>query len=260
MANILTLGTSAIRELDGLFSLNDLHRASGGEEKHEPNRFIRLEQTQALIAEIEQPPKMADAKAGNPALVKRHGGRNGSQTYACRELVIAYAAWISPAFHLKVIRVFLDTQAPALPAPASVGDDLNAAIAVAVREAVANLPVPAGAPEFNLPHITFTRPPEVGTYKRDLANPYPRDGRTIEMAKDIAEQIRSVGNRIKNTNRMGSPALAKFGEELEEAAEVLRDLIISGWTEVDEALSCLSTAQHFLNRWQGRGGRTGNVG
>jgi hypothetical protein len=42
-----------------------------------------------------------------------HGG-----TYACRELVIAYAAWIDAKFHLRVLRVFLASVAP--PAPLSV--------------------------------------------------------------------------------------------------------------------------------------------
>lgn len=103
MANTLTLGTSAIRELDGLYSLNDLHQASGGNSNQRPGEFLRIEQTKALIAEIET----ADIPA-----VKTREGRNGG-TYACRELVIAYAAWISAAFHLKVIRVFLSNQTPA---------------------------------------------------------------------------------------------------------------------------------------------------
>lgn len=52
----LTLGTSTIRLHDGLYSLNDLHKAAGGEEHQRPNQFIRLDQTQALIAEIETDP------------------------------------------------------------------------------------------------------------------------------------------------------------------------------------------------------------
>lgn len=102
----LTLGDAAIRQLDGLFSLNDLHAAAGGAVRHQPTRFIRLDQTQALIAELANSPEVVSLKTAE--------GRNGG-TYACRELVIAYAAWISPAFHLQVIRVFLSA-APAAPA------------------------------------------------------------------------------------------------------------------------------------------------
>jgi hypothetical protein len=48
----LLIGTSAIRERDGLFSLNDLHAASGGDPNHRPNQFLRLDQMQALVAEL----------------------------------------------------------------------------------------------------------------------------------------------------------------------------------------------------------------
>jgi hypothetical protein len=48
MTNALTLGTSEIRQLDGLYSLNDFHRASGGDPKNKSANFIRLDQTQAL--------------------------------------------------------------------------------------------------------------------------------------------------------------------------------------------------------------------
>ena len=99
----LAIGNITIRQLNGLFSLNDLHKAAGGEAKHQPALFMRMEQTQALITEI--------GNSTDSQSFKTKEGRNGG-TYACRELVIAYAAWISAAFHLKVIRVFLAVTAP----------------------------------------------------------------------------------------------------------------------------------------------------
>lgn len=107
----LTLGTSEIRQLDGLYSLNDLHRAAGGEKKHEPHQFMRNDQTQALIVELSS----ADSRSIPTKTIIGKGKQQG--TYVCKELVIAYAAWISGKFHLMVIRAFLDTlpQAPALP-------------------------------------------------------------------------------------------------------------------------------------------------
>ncbi len=107
MTNIaLSLGNTEIRQLGGLYSLNDLHRAAGGEARHQPGKFTSLEQTKALIAELGNSPDSESLKITT--------GRNGG-TYACKELVIAYAAWISAAFHLRVIRVFLDAVQPALP-------------------------------------------------------------------------------------------------------------------------------------------------
>ncbi|ARQ46097.1 KilA-N domain-containing protein [Oxalobacter formigenes] len=102
MTNIISIGSSAIRQQDGLYSLNDLHKASGGNKKHQPSNFLRLEATKALISEIDSSSHMRSLNT-----VAGKGRAQGS--YVCKELVIAYAAWISPAFHLKVIRVFLDS-------------------------------------------------------------------------------------------------------------------------------------------------------
>ena len=83
----------------GRYCLNDLHKASGGQDKHAPYRFIRNEQTQDLITEINRSPDMVNA-----CEMTKGGLEQG--TYVVKELVYSYAMWISPIFNLKVIRTF----------------------------------------------------------------------------------------------------------------------------------------------------------
>ena len=97
MSNLQILSNS-IRTFENLYSLNDLHQASGSENKHAPFRFIRLETTKELIAEIESD--------GQTQAIKVYRGSQGG-TYVCEELVLSYAMWISPKFHLIVLRAFL---------------------------------------------------------------------------------------------------------------------------------------------------------
>jgi KilA-N domain len=103
MTNSIAILAKNIRIVDGLYSLNDLHKASGNEDKHRPSLFMANAQTKQLVAEI--------SKAGNPALGNTlaaksvHGG-TGRGTYVCKELVYAYAMWISAKFTLIVINAF----------------------------------------------------------------------------------------------------------------------------------------------------------
>ena len=101
MSNLI-ISQNAIRQIDNLYSLNDLHKASGNAEKHRPSLFIRLDTTQDIISEIQKEVKSTDL------IFKTTGGRGLRGTYACEELVIAYAMWISPKFHLVVLRAFLN--------------------------------------------------------------------------------------------------------------------------------------------------------
>lgn len=99
------------QDTEGRYCLNDLHRAAGGEERHSPNRWTRTEGYKSLISEIT--PEMAFS----PVESKQQVG-----TFVCKELVYAYAMWISPAFHLKVIRTFdavVTNQLPMNPAQMS---------------------------------------------------------------------------------------------------------------------------------------------
>lgn len=121
--NALIIGTNAIRQdSEGRYCLNDLHRASGGENRLRPSLWTENQQTQYLIAEIE-------AEAGIPALVSIHGGL-ASGTFACKELVYAYAMWISPAFNLRVIRAFDSLQSGAHNVPS----DFAAALRLAADQ------------------------------------------------------------------------------------------------------------------------------
>jgi hypothetical protein len=101
------------QDAEGRFSLNDLHKAAGSENRHRPSIWIGNQQTQALIAEV--------AKAGNTALKTVKGG-NAPGTFVAWQLVYAYAMWVSPSFHLKVIRAYdaLVTSQVAAPADRTV--------------------------------------------------------------------------------------------------------------------------------------------
>lgn len=110
----LIIGEFCIRQDDdGRYCLNDLHKASGGNKKHQLSNFLRTDQTKELIAEIDhfldigstnfdRTSNMSiDQKALN---VIKGGLKQG--TYAVKEMVYAYAMWISAKFHLMVIRAY----------------------------------------------------------------------------------------------------------------------------------------------------------
>ena len=105
MSNLTILKTS-IRQSDNLYSLNDLHIASGNDPKHRPTYFVKNQQTQDLVNEIER------CENSHIAIKVVKGGRNPELqgTWVCEELVLSYAMWISPKFHLIVLRAFLAMQ------------------------------------------------------------------------------------------------------------------------------------------------------
>lgn len=97
----------------GRFCLNDLHRASGGERRHGPSLWLGNDSTRELVAQLAR----EAGDTGNPVSVARGGPRQG--TYVSKELVYAYAMWVSARFHLTVIRAYDRLQrgarSPAIP-------------------------------------------------------------------------------------------------------------------------------------------------
>lgn len=104
---ILTICSQNINVVDNLFSLNDLHKASGNQVKHKPSNFLQNQETKALIAEIESENYDDGIPSSKIQAVKTIVGKGKKQgTYVCKELVYRYAMWISAKFSLMVIRAF----------------------------------------------------------------------------------------------------------------------------------------------------------
>lgn len=110
------------QDAHGRYSLNDFHRAAGGETRHQPALFTRAKMTQALVDELHSTNPQG---APTPLEVINGGPERG--TFACKELVYAYAMWVSPVFHLRVIRVF-DAVSQAAQAPVPSQPDAMAAL------------------------------------------------------------------------------------------------------------------------------------
>lgn len=128
MPNNISILNQEIRIFDNLYCLNDLHKASGGAEKHKPANFLRLDTTQDLIVEIEKENLNCSDVSNKKIAFKSIAGRFGG-SYGCKELVYAYAMWISAKFHLTVIRVFDNQHQKTFdPAKMSRGDILRLAL------------------------------------------------------------------------------------------------------------------------------------
>ena len=108
MTALVIANTQIRRDAVGRYCLNDLHQASGGAKRHQPSDWMRRQQTQELCAALVENPGAVPGIPGTaceaPIVVLQGGFEQG--TYAVKELVYAYAMWISAAFHLHVIRAY----------------------------------------------------------------------------------------------------------------------------------------------------------
>lgn len=133
-STITVSGAGIAQDAAGRYSLNQLHRASGNEKRHQPSDWLRTDSAKALIAALEADP-------GNPGSVPPVSvvrGGPGQGTFVCRELVLAYAMWVSPAFHLAVLRAYdaLANPTPQHVVPQTLSDALRLAADLADRNAM----------------------------------------------------------------------------------------------------------------------------
>jgi hypothetical protein len=115
MNTLIISNTPIHQDAAGRYSLNDLHRAAGEAKNRQPARFINRPETMAWIQRLDAYTG-AKACSGTSAVASRQ--KLG--TYACEELMRAYAEWIGPALHQEVHRALdaLGTE-PDQPRPAT---------------------------------------------------------------------------------------------------------------------------------------------
>lgn len=113
---MLTILNSTIRMIDSLYSLNDLHKDSGNNKKHQPTFFLRNQETIELIEKVKHSENLQSAK-----VINRINGGLGRGRYFLKKSVDRYAMWINPKFALLVIRTF-DSIASS---PQELSDQLN---------------------------------------------------------------------------------------------------------------------------------------
>lgn len=99
MQELIINDTEVTTDEDGRYSLNDLHKASGGNPKNKPALFMQNKNFKDFVEILK-----VDNPTFNP--VSKKQGRYNGGTWVSKELVYKYAMWVNPNFELKVIRTF----------------------------------------------------------------------------------------------------------------------------------------------------------
>jgi hypothetical protein len=270
----LTIGNITVRhDKDGRFNLNDLHKASGGANKHRPSIWLSNQQTIALLDELSSNSCLAPVES-------LKGGKTPG-TYVVKELVYAYAMWISAKFHITVIRAYDALVTGAIPTTKSSPERktkkaLPGCLTLEQQDVIKAMVKSRGerVPNEKSASVIIKTWSAIKTkfgctYKEipqedylnvvSLIERLPIEGELLE--KETSPAIPETTDLDYNHARehlQNIKAMARLSvddamaNELNEEMEKLEQCIVRAWTEMDEALHRMSHATLFLRRWRGR--------
>lgn len=255
----LSISNISIRNQNNLFNINDLHKASGGEDRHAPRRWLQNQQTTELIEEL--------SKDGNPSLKENqqviqvnHGGSNRG-TFVCKELVYAYATWISPKFFILVIRTFDAIVSGSLKPKTTVDERTG------LRQAVSALVGRCGidySSAYNMVHQRFgvaaieDIPADVLSdavqYVHELTLRGALDGEVLDRLPETGAYV-ALSERELSNFATATYYLDWATRQLYDLSEPLkrlgaRDKGVAAWTLRDESHSWLKRCRETLQRVQ----------
>lgn len=109
MSTIRIFGIT-IHATNGLYSLKDLFKASGGLKANQPSNWFRTnefkKEKEFLESVITVPHKRVTEQNQQVMNVIQGGSPELQGTYVCKDLVYSYAMWVSADFKFAVIRAF----------------------------------------------------------------------------------------------------------------------------------------------------------
>lgn len=108
-------GHSILTDRKGRIYLEALHKASGGDMRHQPARWHSTRHAQGRIAVLASKDS-GEAWQDVPVYNLRGAPHTGGGMYACKELALDYARWISPDFLAHFMRS-MEPQLPAISSP-----------------------------------------------------------------------------------------------------------------------------------------------
>ncbi|GAA5562186.1 hypothetical protein Asch02_03706 [Acinetobacter schindleri] len=241
--NPITLGSIVIRQdNEGRFCLNDLHKASFAKVSKKPSEWLRNQQTKEIINELV-------TEAGNPAsVIQTIKGGLLQGTYAVKELVYAYAMWISPSFHLQVIRAYdemivkqlekaRNNSMGMLHIPEPISPDTNR-YTVVKRDGVTTLR--------DAKDVSFVNAAHVSDLRRDL-------GTVIRALEELRYRTKIVDGEL-SANDLALPLICELSENGQQFERTISDDEIANMTpsqskammrdKVAIAISMLKTTYH----------------
>ncbi|HFF5574549.1 MULTISPECIES: KilA-N domain-containing protein [Acinetobacter] len=241
--NPITLGSIVIRQdNEGRFCLNDLHKASFAKVSKKPSEWLRNQQTREIINELV-------IEAGNPAsVIQTIKGGLLQGTYAVKELVYAYAMWISPSFHLQVIRAYdemivkqlekaRNNSMGMLHIPEPISPDTNR-YTVVKRDGVTTLR--------DAKDVSFVNAAHVSDLRRDL-------GTVIRALEELRYRTKIVDGEL-SANELALPLICELSENGQQFERTISDDEIANMTpsqskamvrdKVAIAISMLKTTYH----------------
>ena len=251
MAAQLSILSKDVRIQNGMYSLNDLHKAAGAENKHRPNYFFTNQQTKELLAEIEI--------AGIPAIE----AKQGVGTYVCKELVYAYAMWISPKFHLHVIRAF--DQMATQPKPQQViGSEGMRCLSALIKGKTSHLTgreqKSASTRLWNQLHTAFDVcsgmdiPEDQFNDARTFIASYAIEGEYLakeERRGDEGYYYQEYGRYFADGRAILDELDKYVPGDAKTLLKQLDNVLLCSWTHMDESLSRLKVITAGLEKWRG---------